>query len=1087
MAARMAGSRCTRVGAVAFGWMLVALSARAQDPATLDRVAELLAARNIARADSLAEWYLQSLLSSASADSGSIADALHAAVQTKITAGQGGNPQTMHWALRALAIRERLGSETELAKATGQLARLYRDRGEFQEAKPFAERELLLTERVHGAESLEAAQAHNSLGAVVFRMGDVARARQAFGRTLEIRQLHLDANDAEIASSYQNLAATYLQESDFTAAEPLLQRALEIRRAALGQDHPLYAQTLGTIAVVLLERGESRQALPMLEQAFDINERVYGPEHPRLADSLLELARALEAEQRLGEAQRTLERSIAILEKAYGPDNSHLVYPLDDLADLHYVLGNTEAAIQTAERGLRIVEVALGAEHPQVAAILTDLAEYHRDRGEFEKARGILLRSREIQVAAAGEDSPEVAHGDMYLADILREEGRVDEAIPLYMAAAAKWVRTYGTEHRLVAAALMGLARCRIELRQFDFAEETLRDVLAIREKVLGSEHRYVASVHYEQARLFALRRETAKAMEKALLAEQIGRSELRQTIRDLSQQPSLQYAQDREAGAGLNIALSLAVAGRPSQAMLRRTWDAWIDARAFVLDEMALRRQALHEMSDSKIRELRTEWAAASGEVARQAVGSAEPSDDTALRRKADLEDQLAAASASFQRQRHRRAIRLADVEATLPHATVLVSYVQYLDFNSGHPRYAALLRDLQGTLHAVDLGDASAMDQSIAAWRQAMQLASVQRSPLEASSRRAGESLRSAMWDPLRDYLGKAKQVFLVPDANLALVNPTALPIGDRSFLIEGPLLVHTLSAERDLVVEEPSAVAAQEPEMLWLAFADPDFDAASSNPSTDAPVEVAYRGSRSDCASFDALHFGPLPISAKEVDSIRSFWPPQSSVRVVTGANASEAAFKALAPRAKTLHLATHGFFLGSNLFSGLTGAGQRGVGGMRPSADAPICNEGNPLLLSGLALAGANARSSSKRGLEDGVLTAEEIATLDLSRTEWAVLSACETGLGEVRAGEGILGLRRAFRLAGVRTLVMSLWAVEDEAARAWMTSFYSTRVGDGRTSAEAVRSATLAALERSRSSGNAHPFFWAPFVVSGDWR
>jgi CHAT domain-containing protein len=99
----------------------------------------------------------------------------------------------------------------------------------------------------------------------------------------------------------------------------------------------------------------------------------------------------------------------------------------------------------------------------------------------------------------------------------------------------------------------------------------------------------------------------------------------------------------------------------------------------------------------------------------------------------------------------------------------------------------------------------------------------------------------------------------------------------------------------------------------------------------------------------------------------------------------------------------------------------------------------------------------------------------------------VLSACDTGLGDVRAGEGVLGLRRAFQVAGARTLIMSLWSVEDDAARAWMTSLYTARLRDGRPTAEAVRIATLAALARSRRAGNAHPFFWAAFVAAGDWR
>jgi CHAT domain-containing protein len=121
-------------------------------------------------------------------------------------------------------------------------------------------------------------------------------------------------------------------------------------------------------------------------------------------------------------------------------------------------------------------------------------------------------------------------------------------------------------------------------------------------------------------------------------------------------------------------------------------------------------------------------------------------------------------------------------------------------------------------------------------------------------------------------------------------------------------------------------------------------------------------------------------------------------------------------------------------------------------------------------------------------EDGILTAEEIATLELRGLEWAVLSACDTGLGTIQTGEGILGLRRAFQIAGARTLIMSLWSVDDEAARVWMRSLYQGRFGEGLDTAEAVHRATLASLMARRGRGaSTHPFFWAGFVASGDWR
>ncbi len=132
--------------------------------------------------------------------------------------------------------------------------------------------------------------------------------------------------------------------------------------------------------------------------------------------------------------------------------------------------------------------------------------------------------------------------------------------------------------------------------------------------------------------------------------------------------------------------------------------------------------------------------------------------------------------------------------------------------------------------------------------------------------------------------------------------------------------------------------------------------------------------------------------------------------------------------------------------------------------------------------------ANTRRDAAAERGDGILVAEEIATLDLEGTEWAVLSGCETGLGELHASEGVLGLRRAFRAAGVGTVIMSLWMVDDTAAREWMAALYRARLVQGASTAEAVRSAALAVLSSRRSRAlSSHPSSWGAFVATGDWR
>jgi CHAT domain-containing protein len=198
---------------------------------------------------------------------------------------------------------------------------------------------------------------------------------------------------------------------------------------------------------------------------------------------------------------------------------------------------------------------------------------------------------------------------------------------------------------------------------------------------------------------------------------------------------------------------------------------------------------------------------------------------------------------------------------------------------------------------------------------------------------------------------------------------------------------------------------------------------------------------------------------------------------AVSRLSGRAATEAEFKRRAAGARVIHLATHGFFLSGRCPRTADAADAAGA------TDAE-----NPLLLAGFALTGANRRQAAAADAEDGMLTAEEIASLDLSAVEWAVLSACDTGVGEIRAGEGVFGLRRAFHIAGARTVIMSLWPVDDEDALRWMTSVYERRFKRGAETLEAVRASSLEQLRGRRRAGlGTHPFHWAAFIAAGDWR
>ena len=260
--------------------------------------------------------------------------------------------------------------------------------------------------------------------------------------------------------------------------------------------------------------------------------------------------------------------------------------------------------------------------------------------------------------------------------------------------------------------------------------------------------------------------------------------------------------------------------------------------------------------------------------------------------------------------------------------------------------------------------------------------------------------------------------------------------------------------------------------------MIVANPDFGgAANAGPATARDFKLKYqRGSQvatADSFTLANAYFPPLPGTAGEARALKALLP---GVTVLTGAQATEAALKQMSSP-DVLHIATHGFFL-SDLTAG-NGEG-RELKQVGSSSEMPVNQQiENPLLRSGLALAGANLHKS---GENNGVLTALEAAGLDLWGTKLVALSACDTGVGEVKSGDGVYGLRRALVLAGSESQVMSLWPVSARGTRDLMIKYYQARQkGVGRSAA--LREVQLGLLKRKERQ---HPYFWASFIQSGEW-
>jgi CHAT domain-containing protein/Tfp pilus assembly protein PilF len=872
----------------------------------------------------------------------------------------------------------------------------------------------------------------------------------------------------------------------YADAIPIAQRVLTIREKALGRNHPDVASALDNLANLYRLQGRYTDAEPLLQRSLAIREQALRHDDPDIAGSLLNLAALYLDQGRYADAEPLLQQSLAIWEKAFGRDHPDVALALNNLASLYVNEGRYADAEPLLRQSLSINEKTLGGDHPNVADSLSNLAVVYWNQGRYSEAEPLLQRSLTIRIKTLGPDHPAIANALNNLALLYKQQGRYADAVPLLERTIAIREKALGRDHPDVAESLNNLAGLHVD--QVD-PEPLLRRSLAIREKVFGRDHPDVAESLNNLAALYEDRGRFTSAepfYKRSLeIREKLGRNHPK-VAASLNRLAGLYQKQGRVADALPII----------SQTILQRTADKTVafpvlhDARGQKLlgpeqaltDSFEIVQRAWASAAATAVSNLAARFAAGNDELAQlvredqDLIAEAESLNKTVV---AFFSASPAERSAKVEKQLRER----------IEGVKVARDRLQQT-FNERFPEYIALSKPQPVSLTETQglIADDEALlvfDFDIKSYAWIITRDGADWAELKISSRDLGEqvrALRAWVVDPRQRFdaalaykiyqetfaafgekIAAKKRLSIVTNGALTSLPPQLLITKDASgkslkemdWLIRSHAITVLPSVASLKILRSGSQTSSARKPII--AFADPVFSKAPrAQQLAMRSITSFYRGTQVDVAAIGE-YLPQLPGTRKEAQQIaEDLKADPADIRL--GLAATEAAVKqAKLDQYRVVYFATHGLVAGD--------------------LEAFAKDKAEPAL--------ALSIPEKPNDFDDGLLTASEIAQLKLD-ADWAVLSACNTAAEDKPGAEALSGLARAFFYAGARSLIVSHWAVSDEAAARLMIGTFRASARDPQLShAEALRQSMLAMIDGAKSDAEADPRLWAPFVVVGE--
>ncbi|QLE57421.1 CHAT domain-containing protein [Nostoc sp. TCL26-01] len=1065
--------------------------------------------------------------------------------------------------LETLAMKKQLLGDRhpDIAASLNNLGKLYDAQGRYLEAESKFWEALEISQEIFGDAHPDIANILSNIGGVYQDKGNYVAAEEKFLEVLAMNRHLLGNEHPDIAHSLDNLAEVYLIQGKYVAAENKYLEAYNLRKRLLTAEHPDMAESLSNLGLIYTYQGRYIEAERQYLQALPILEKFRGTTHLSIANILTNMAGLYEEQGNYSEAEQKYLQALEIQRNSLTNEHPVIADTLHQIAALYRIQGRYSESEQVSIQSLGMRKRLLGERHPLIAASLNNLAVLYDDLTQYEQSESLLLAALEIVKDVFGNEHPHVASSMNNLAVIYDFQGRYQEAETLHLETLKLRKLLLGEEHIQIATSLNNLGELYFSLGRYQEAEQKYLETLAMRKRLLGDEHPDVAFSLNNLATLLAATHRPESALAYRVQASKINNKMIRNIFAFSSESDRLSFLQKIRRDFDLFLCLVYTYLSHSENAKLA-AFDFILQRKALTASALAAQNAALHsgrypqlqaqlrQLSDLNSQIIHLTFAEELTNY-RENLARLQAQYNYLQKQLALQVPEIQLSELNFDRQAIEQSphyamsddkpllyetLRERAYALALPLNSILLEFVRFdvFDFQAipaqGQtqwypPRYLVFIfkAGQADKVDMVDLGTAATIDQLIQEFRlQASDYTQMtlgwsknSQTPtlhIKSYHPQAAIQLSQALFAPIRDLVKDCRHLIIASDSSLNLVPFQILPVDSTSSrLLMDEYTISYLSVGREIL--RPQLQSSRNSISAPLIIADPDFDlkadlvSQEELTSTNAPLEQISELLN----TLTATRLLRAPGTKFLGESVAKKLP---NAQLHLGADALETHLtNGKCP--SIMLIATHGLFLPNSE--------------SKPVANKPnllsmerlrTTKVKNPMMRSGLALAGANTWLSGGNIPKDagkGFVFAQDIANLNLWGNELTVLSACDTARGDIQIGEGVFGLRRAFAVAGTKTLVMSLWPVSDKVTALLMERFFDnlhSSIGCVEALQEAqnyIRNMTVQELRQSalglevlktlldveelftESKINCpendtplkHPFYWGAWICQGE--